>query len=244
MSYTIHCTGLICFIRRVDTAVSYLAAMPDGRAVRDPKNTMQTLQPHDPYLVVRSKDSPATTNWAGNARRDMLFLPIDPGSLLIFDYAADIGVLDDSDFVDHAYSWTDIDPAFRVDPVNPSGTIATSVFANGNIRAFRQPNGSSMIVQIDVSLRSSIDRTFTVTQIASQTRSVVLNNNAQIVLANVSRQFIRTDVPADAEEDFYIYYQLNAGGGGSPTSRTRPSSTTRRCGCACASSSTSSRPRT
>lgn len=216
MPYTVYFTGLVCLIDRRDDG-SFKVAIPDGvgdgTGVQDPRQPWtpgKKLPVHRPYLIVRTEDHPETTTWpTAMITSGMAFFAIDRFAKLTLQQAAS-GPIDATDFRQHAYRWSDIDSNFRLNPEQPNA-FAWSVIKRGILRTFRHPGGEATIVQADIPLDDDTLPISITSYDGATSRTIEISNSAEVVIANVSDDYVN-GAGGDGAEDFYIYYTLNEGG--------------------------------
>jgi hypothetical protein len=208
MSYRIYISGIVCLVY---DGGGYIVSLPNGLKVDNPRHPGTPIDRHAPTLIVVPKDVKNMSVWPGaEARNGIFFLPIDEGALVTFQYANTPQDLDASDFAANAYKWDDIDSKFLISKRPPQYSIANAEIRHGIMRSVRMPRGEATIVEAEIPTPSTATSIEIKSATTARTLSVSLAPQSDVVLANVSVEFMNDpNTPTSDDDHIFIYYVLD-----------------------------------
>jgi hypothetical protein len=218
MSFKLYFAGLACLIR--ESASEYTVALPDGVTAEVDPCTNTVIHRHEPFLIVPIDDV-ITSDIPGRIISGCFVASLASAKTLATD-ATDTGAIDETNLAD-GYHWKDFDGNFDPDK---GKALLTMTLKNGTLASqsvpfvkVPVPEERSVFTFVDVS--SAGTGTFTLWVGNDQ---VVINDDAEVLIANVAPEWILDADYPDDDDHFYLYYKLskNTPGCETPTGKVTP----------------------
>jgi hypothetical protein len=204
MSFKLYFAGLACLIRK--SADEYLVALPDGVTTQVNPCSGTMIDRHEPFLIIPIGDV-VTSEVAGRIIDGCFVASLAKAQSLNF-VGTEAGTIDDGGLA-VGHHWSDIDPSFSPAPGQAilTMTLKNGTLASQSVPFIKVPNPKERSVFTAVHVQSDETGQFSV---RAGRDEVMIKDGAEVLVANVSPEWIVDAEYPDDDDHFYIYYKMSA----------------------------------